>query len=153
MLESREAKNPRLSSGNEAGLDKRKGLIESILLAAAASVFFIAWGVYANWEHGLGAIVQVAVTQGVISFSSTFLSAELLQRMYGALRRARMPGILNVLFGILIINGTVACAHWMAGTPEIWMTMLPGAVISLFFCSGYTYRLRLAWSTRDTRAI
>ena len=56
LLESREAKNPRLSSGNEAGLDKRKGLIESILLAAAASVFFIAWGVYANWEHGLGAI-------------------------------------------------------------------------------------------------
>ncbi len=124
--------------------EPKKGFWESILMAAAASLFFIAWGVYVNWAYGYGAVVQVGITQGLISFISTFVSAEVLRRMYIALKRVGANGALTVPLGLAIINGSVFCAHFVAGTPEIWMTMMPGAIISVFFCSGYTYRLRLA---------
>ncbi len=113
-------------------------------MAAGAALFFIAWGVYANWQHGTHAIIQVAITQGAISFISTFLSAEWLRRLYYTFKRMDLSGAFTIPIGFVSINGTIFGAHHFAGTPEVLLTMLPGAAISIFFCSGLTVRLRHA---------
>ncbi|MDA7675254.1 hypothetical protein N8583_02645, partial [Akkermansiaceae bacterium] len=43
-----------------------------------AMVAFILWGLWVNWDYGLGSRIQVAVTQGVVSLVSTIFSAELI---------------------------------------------------------------------------
>jgi len=120
----------------------RRGVGESLLLASGASLLFISWGAWVNWSHGLGAVVQVALTQGAVSFASTFLSAEMLRRLYLALAGAPAREFLTIGLGLAIINGTVFAAHWTAGTPEILPTMAPGIAASVFFCSAFTYRQR-----------
>tara|TARA_B110000037_G_C17031065_1_gene469514 strand:- start:568 stop:1002 length:435 start_codon:yes stop_codon:yes gene_type:complete len=125
---------------------KRKGIRESLVMAAAASLFFISWGIFANWEHGRRAITQVALTQGTISFVSTFLSTEVLRRLYLVFKRVGINVLFTIPIGFTLINGSIYSAHLIAGTPEILLTMLPGVLISVFFCSAYTYRLRLAYT-------
>ena len=40
-------------------------------------------------------------------------------------------------------------AHFLAGTPRILPTMAPGLIVSVFFCSAYTYRLSVAFAKRE----
>jgi len=64
-------------------LGKTKGgnVTESAMIATLAAAGFIAWGLYVNWEHGMGSRIQVALTQGGISFIATLGSAELLRKI------------------------------------------------------------------------
>ncbi|MAM91774.1 MAG: hypothetical protein CMI15_09910 [Opitutaceae bacterium] len=118
-------------------------------MAALASAFFILWGVYINWNYGTEAIIQVGVTQGIISFVSTFISSDALQRLYRTIKRFGWHGSINVPVGFLLINGAIFGAHFLAGTPRILPTMAPGLIVSVFFCSAYTYRLSLAFAKRE----
>ncbi|HCR31743.1 MAG TPA: hypothetical protein DIV79_17200, partial [Opitutae bacterium] len=72
-------------------------------MAALASAFFILWGVYINWNYGTEAIIQVGVTQGIISFVSTFISSDALQRLYRTIKRFGWHGSINVPVGFLLI--------------------------------------------------
>lgn len=139
---------PEFPGSEDVGNRRRPGARESLFMAFAASVFFIFWGVYINWDFGTEAIIQVAATQGVISFVSTFLSSDALQRLYWTIKRFGLHGSINVLLGFFMINGLIFLAHFLAGTPRILPTMAPGLVVSVFFCSAYTYRLSLAFAKR-----
>ena len=135
--------------GSEAvGDGQRPGARESFFMAFVAVVFFISWGVYINWDFGTEAIIVVAVQQGVISFVATFLSSDALQRLYWAIKRFGWHGLINVPLGFSLLNGIIFLAHCPAGTPRILPTMAPGLIISVFFCSAYTYRLSLAFAKR-----
>jgi len=120
----------------------RSGPKESLAISIFASVCFIIWGQYVNWEYGPAARWQVAITQGAVSFFSTLFSAELLRFLF-----KRMPlGIkLRLWFcpvlGWLLLSVFVVLAHVLAGTPELWNTVWPGAITGLMFSVGYCLRL------------
>ncbi len=136
-----EARSVQAAPLKERCVRKRKGVAESVLVACVGSLFFIAWGIYANWGHGMRAVVRVGLVQGLISFTSTFLSVELLRVLFRVFDWPFLRPIATVSCGVLLINGSVYLAHRLAGTPEVFATMLPGASISVFFCCGITYRL------------
>ncbi len=114
---------------------------ESVVMGVVAMTFFIIWGLVINWEYGWGARLQVGVTQGVISLVSTLFSAELIRWLVrsgeGRKRRVFYAGMI----GWMIIYGLIAIAHVIAGTPELFLTMLPGLVIGVFFSFGYAFRV------------
>ena len=140
---------PEFPVSEDVGNGSRPGARESFIMAALASVFFIFWGVYINWDFGTGAIIQVGVTQGIISFISTFLSSDLLQRLYRTIKRFGWHGSANVPLGFFLINGSIFGAHFLAGTPRILPTMAPGLIVSVFFCSAYTYRQSVALAKQE----
>lgn len=140
---------PEFPVSEDVGNGNRPGARESFIMAALASVFFIFWGVYINWDFGTGAIIQVGVTQGIISFISTFLSSDLLQRLYRTIKRFGWHGSANVPLGFFLINGSIFGAHFLAGTPRILPTMAPGLIVSVLFCSAYTYRLSVAFAKQE----
>ena len=113
-------------------------LKESVGISALAAIGFIAWGLWVNWEHGMASRIQVALTQGAISFIATLGSAELLRKISRIARSWLWTGVLGWVF----INALVLLAHWISGTPEILKTMIPGMLGGVFFCFGYGRRLR-----------
>ncbi len=118
--------------------DGKGGLRESSFVAAIAALGFIAWGLWVNWEHGPASRIQVALTQGGISFIATFFSAELLRKISKI-----VPGwIWTAAVGWIVINLLVFLAHWIFGTPELLKTMVPGMLSGVFFCVAYGRRLR-----------
>ncbi len=120
-------------------LGKTKGgnVTESTLIAALAAIVFIAWGLYVNWEHGMASRIQVALTQGGISFIATLGSAELLRKISKRAKSWLSTGAL----GWIVINLLVFLAHWVFGTPEVITTMIPGMLTGAAFCFAYARRL------------
>lgn len=123
------------------------GVGESAVVALLSSAGFMAWGLWVNWEYGVGSRVQVALTQAGISFVATFGTAELLRWVAGMLVGVRWRGVWTGLVGWVLINGLVFLAHWVFGTPEILKTMVPGMVGGVGFC-GF-YGLRVSRGGRD----
>ena len=113
-------------------------LKESVGISVLAALGFIAWGLWVNWEHGMASRIQVALTQGGISFIATLGSAELLRKISGITRSWLWTGVIGWVF----INALVFLAHWISGTPEILNTMVPGMLGGVFFCFGYGRRFR-----------
>lgn len=114
---------------------------ESLLVAILSSIGFVAWGLWVNWDYGMASRVQVALTQGGISFVATFGSAELLRWLAGLLSGVKARGLVTGVVGWFLINGIVFVAHWVFGTPEILRTMLPGMLTGLGFCYFYGKRV------------
>lgn len=116
--------------------------MESVGMAMFAAVAFITWGLWVNWEHGVTARWQVACTQGLVSFASTFASAEIIRFITLQLRGSRRRIILwGGAISYLLIYSAIAIVHWLAGTPEIFATLLPGLLIGIPFCFSYAYRV------------
>ena len=113
-------------------------LKESVGISVLAALGFIAWGLWVNWEHGMASRIQVALTQGGISFIATLSSAELLRKISEITRSWLWTGVIGWAF----INALVFLAHWISGTPEILNTMVPGMLGGVFFCFGYGRRFR-----------
>ena len=113
---------------------------DSLVMGLLAASAFIAWGLIANWQHGWGTRLQVAATQGTISLLSTFFSAELIVALVKKVRHHRQRALIGGLMSYLIIYTFVLGGHFVAGTPEFWLTVLPGMITGLFFCFGYAYR-------------
>jgi len=114
---------------------------DSKLMAILAAVAFILWGLWVNWDHGLWARVQVALTQGLISLIATYYSAELVVWAVGRYRTKPWPVLCAGTLSYLIIYTLVWLGHLVAGTPELLATMLPGMITGLFFCYGYALRV------------
>ena len=114
---------------------------ESVVMGVAAMTFFIIWGLVVNWEYGWGARLQVGLTQGVISLVSTLFSAELIGWLVRAGEARRWRVLYAGTISWIIIYGLIAIAHVIAGTPELFLTMLPGLIIGVFFSFGYAFRV------------
>ncbi len=115
---------------------------DSLRLAFLAALGFILWGLWVNWEHGVGARFQVAFTQGAISLVSTYYSAELVVWMVRKFWKSKFTVGFAGAASYLIIYAFVWAGHFIAGTPELLVTMLPGMITGLFFCVGYALRVK-----------
>ena len=118
---------------------RRQGHGEAVGLGLLGALGFVAWGLWVNWEHGLASRIQVALTQGLIAFLATAGSAEVLRAI--ARRVGRFGWGTTAVIGWLVINGIVAIMHAIAGTPEQWLTMLPGMLTGIPFCALYGRRM------------
>lgn len=116
-------------------------LTESLLLALASAAFFIAWGLWVNWEHGFASRIQVACTQAIISFMATLGLAEVLRRVASFVKDWRMPWFWTGVVGWLFMNSVVFSAHFLSGTPELFQTMVPGMITGAAFSFGYGRRV------------
>ncbi len=117
------------------------GLGESFLVAILSAAGFMVWGLWVNWEHGMGSRIQVALTQAGISLGATLGAAELLRKVASLLAGAKWRRLLTGLIGWVLINAVVFFAHWIFGTPEILKTMIPGMIGGVGFC--WLYGLRV----------
>lgn len=122
-------------------VETEKPSSESLKMSIVAASAFIIWGLYANWNHGWGARLQVAATQGTMSLVSTYFSAELIMAWVKKFQSSTFPILFGGLASYLVIYLLVLGGHFVAGTPEFWPTVLPGMVTGVFFCFGYSLRV------------
>ncbi|MDC0087940.1 hypothetical protein OAI07_00195 [Akkermansiaceae bacterium] len=127
---------------SKAGNENGKGsFIESLVMALGSAAFFIAWGLWVNWEHGFASRVQVACVQAAISFIATLGLAEVLRKVAMFVKDWRMPWLWTGIIGWLFMNSVVFSAHFFAGTPELLHTMIPGMITGAAFSFGYGRRV------------
>lgn len=114
---------------------------DSLPMSLFAMAFFLCWGLYINWDHGFSARVQVAFTQGLLGLVTTYFLAELavwgVQKSMKRTHPVLLAGTLSWSTVYLIVIGV----HWLAGTPELFLTVLPGMITGAIFSLGYAKRV------------
>lgn len=111
---------------------------------AGAFLLMGGWAVFANWAHPMPAPILAGLVQGVLSGLITLGLKRMLEVVV-----ARLPGVAG-----LVLPPVTACAlsililstiHSLAGTPEIWRTLMVPTTVATCYAALYTYRL---WSRR-----
>lgn len=120
---------------------KNSGLTRSIVSGLFGFAAYGGWAFYANDTHGLDAAMKAAFTQGSYSFTVTLVMTLLIEYLF------RLPSNRTLRFCVTFF-GTCAILYsssWgvnaLAGTPEIFMTILPGIVIGTVYTFVYTLSL------------
>lgn len=138
MLQKKQKGNQTKPHSDKQG---KGSVVESLILALGSAAFFIAWGLWVNWEYGWASRVQVACTQASISFFATLGLAEVLRRVSMWVKDWSLPWLWTGVIGWLFMNSVVLSAHLITGTPELFQTMVPGMITGAAFSFGYGRRV------------
>jgi hypothetical protein len=103
---------------------------------------FIAFFIYGTWAYSanhIGAILS-AFTQGSMSFVNTFILAISLEIIH-IISTNLIHLILYVIGLFCLIVGTQAIVHYIIGTENILLTLLPGMTIGTLYMIIYLLNL------------
>lgn len=116
----------------------------NIFSALAAFFGYGGWAYYINHKADPSMGLISAITQGISSFSITFITAYAVSGIYCAIQsklwRILMPAI--ILVSILIVF--LCIVHSVIGTPRILFTIIPSILITFLFCLATAYKLELS---------
>lgn len=120
-------------------MNQSKANKKALLIGCVA--FFIqgSWAVYANHEFGWGKSLPAGLVQGLCSFAMTYLSTMLIEYiLFVASAAARALRFTAASASTIVFIAAVqSLAHWLAGTPHIFKTILPAVVIGGIYCIVY----------------
>lgn len=107
---------------------------------AVAFLAMGAWAAFANREHGPGAMAMAGVVQGTVSCIITLILKRSLEAMF-----ARMHGPVAIaappLVTMAVVLAVLFTLHRLAGTPEIWTTIVVPYTVSSTYAWIYTFTL------------
>lgn len=136
----------------------------SLISAFTGFVGYGAWAFAVNQMHGWQAGVKAAGVQGSYSFAVTLIMTLLLESVYKRLfayyainktdtqknsasvrcstqRIAKKPAIFTVVIVCLILYSSSWLINYLAGTPEIFNTVILGYIIGTVYTVLYTREL------------
>lgn len=124
-----------------AVLDLSRSSHRSLVAAVLAGSVYAVWAYLVNDSHGVEAGTSAAAVQGGYSFGSALATTLLLDWLRGALGPSRSAGSLTVFLAFALLTSTGALLHWLAGTPEILVTLMPGMAIGTSYSAIYVFAL------------
>lgn len=116
-------------------------LVRSLLAGLAGFVAYGGWAVLANWSHGETIAIKSGLVQGSYSFCLTWVMTLATEWLHGLFLNLTyrvwrlMISICSVLFA------TAYSINYVAGTPEILMTIIPGFIIGSVYTLVYIMAL------------
>lgn len=110
----------------------------SLISGVAGFMGYGGWAYYANYIHGVLVGFKAAMVQGSYSFALTFTMTMLMQRMFCLFDEPFKRFSVTFFGTCLILYFTSWFVNYLAGTPEIWMTVLPGYIIGTVMTFFYT---------------
>ncbi len=109
-------------------------LMDGLSGATLGLLFYGGWAVFANWPHGQWVALRSGLAQGSMSFVVTLTGVILMRALF----RPPGPNWLRAgraaIGGLGLIYGLILTVHWRLGTPEIFLSLLPGLPITIGFC-------------------
>ena len=101
------------------------------------------WGWFSNRMHELPVALKAGAVQGSYSFVLTLCMALILERIHAQLGGcgARLQFWGSMTICCLLLYSTAWLINYAAGTPEILMTIAPGAAVGTVYVWYYLVRL------------
>lgn len=117
----------------------------SLFSAFAALIAYGGWAYLVNSMHGNFAAVKAACVQGSYSFLLTFLMTILIELLYRVSCAITNVELLSKVLTIVVTCSIIFSASWwvnvLAGTPEIFNTVILGYVVGGAFTASYVIGL------------
>lgn len=120
--------------------DRLHRWLDSPLGALIGAAAYGSWACYANLSAGWRRALTIGLAHFATSFVLTFSGVKVMNALY-AWARSPWRGA-SAFFGSLgLTYGALLGVHTLLGTPHILMTLAPGLLPTVGFCSGYTWLL------------
>lgn len=116
-------------------------IIRLLVPPVAGFLFYGCWAFWANWDHGQMVAAKAALVQGSYSFVITLSLALLVEWLYCLLRPLRWRAWWVGVTACLLLYSTSWGINALAGTPNILLTILPGAAFSTVYAVIYVMAL------------
>lgn len=120
---------------------RRSKALRSLLAATAGFIVYGGWAFFINYGYGLSAAFKAGATQGSYSFTLTLSLSFLMEWLFQLSSQPRLQFSLAFITPCLLIYCTSWGVNVLTGTPEILLTILPGATISTLYTLSYTLTL------------
>lgn len=119
----------------------RSSKVRSFGSAIAAFIGYGSWAYYANHSHGMFTAAKALLTQGGYSFLLTLSLSWIMEHLFRSIKhpQARFP--MTFVSTCFLLYATAWGINALLGTPEILMTILPGAIIGTVYTYSYTLTL------------
>ena len=120
-------------------------LERSFFSAVLAFVGYGSWAYFVNSMHGWAASLKAALVQGSYSFFVTLVMTLFMEHTYRVFLRFLRNGLIASSFAVLFTCGLLFSGSWwinsLAGTPEIFDTVILGYIIGGLYTISYINRL------------
>jgi len=127
-------------------------LQRSLLSAFGAFIVYGGWGYYVNSDHALQVSFKAGFVQGSYSFLLTLMMTVLIEAIYSLISRyvktKKLSKVMTILITCLLIFSTSWWVNVLAGTPEIFNTVILGYVFGGVFTISYVFSV-LGENSRD----
>ncbi len=120
---------------------RRSKLFRSLMAATAGFTFYGGWAFLINHDHGLMVALKAGATQGSYSFILTLCLSFFMEWLFQISNQPKWQFSLTLFTTCGLIYTTSWGVNALAGTPEILLTILPGAIISSLYTLSYTLAL------------
>ncbi|MGS2722543.1 hypothetical protein ACVBEJ_02280 [Porticoccus sp. GXU_MW_L64] len=112
-----------------------------LLSAVAAFLGYGAWTLLVNSDGDLISAMSYALCYGSYSFAMTLATSGLLEFLYRHFAHHYKGTIVAGIVTCLLLYAGAWCVNYAAGTPNILLTILPGAGFSTLFVISYLMTL------------
>ena len=124
-----------------AVIDLSRSSHRSLVAAVLAGSIYALWAYLVNDGHSIEAGASAAAVQGGYSFGSALATTLLLDWLRESLGHSRLASAATVFLAFAVFTSIGATLHWLAGTPEILVTLLPGMAIGTSYSAIYVFAL------------
>jgi len=120
--------------------------IQRSLISAFVGLFgYGAWAFTVNYSHGSVAAAKASIVQGGYSFILTWIMTLLVEGLFQALSRIIKNDPVIRLITATTVCGVIFSTSWwlniMAGTPEVFKTVVLGYIIGGLYTFSYAFGL------------
>ena len=95
-----------------------------------------AWAVWANVGQGLPTALGIGLAHWTTSALLTFFGTMAMRRFYGS-ASGKLGGVRAFVGGMCLTYASLFAVHWAVGTQNLLLTLAPGILPNLIFCSTY----------------
>ena len=119
-----------------------KPVVRVCVSAFAALLVYGCWAYWVNRAFGEEAGIRAGVVQGSYSFFITFALTSLIEWLFRLTREWRFQVSFLSVGACVSLYLMSWCVNALAGTPDIFMTILPSALMSSLYTISYILTLK-----------
>lgn len=117
-------------------LHRIRWLADSWFGAVLGAAAYGAWATWANWSEGSTQALRIGCAHWFASAFLTYCGTYVMRRLFGQ-SSSGIAALRAVVGGLLFTYGTLLVVHTLVHTQHILLTLAPGVVPNVLFCTGY----------------
>lgn len=116
-------------------------IMDGLSGACLGFLFYGAWATWVNWPHGEWVAWRSGLAQGVMSFAVTLGGVLLMRALFQVPGPVWLRTACAALGSLAAIYAGILSVHFVLGTPEVFLTLLPGLPVTIAFCLVFSISL------------
>lgn len=117
--------------------ERLRRLMDSPLGAALGGACYGGWAGFANWSAGPPAALRIGFTHCLMSTGLTLAGVAIMNRLFRLARSPRLGAVAAFCGSMGFTYGLLIGVHRLIGTPHLLLTLAPGLIPTVSFCTAY----------------